>query len=39
MEQTLEYEGHSQAACFQTEDLVEAMMAFMQKRQGKYKGM
>ncbi|MBX7161180.1 MAG: enoyl-CoA hydratase/isomerase family protein [Acidimicrobiia bacterium] len=38
MDQALEYEAQAQAACFQTEDLAEAMMAFMQKREGVYKG-
>lgn len=38
MEQALEYEAQSQAACFQSADLVEALMAFTQKREGVYKG-
>lgn len=38
MDQALEYEAQSQAACFQTADLVEALMAFTQKREGVYKG-
>ena len=38
MAAALDYEAHSQATCFGTEDIVEAMMAFMQKRPGTYKG-
>lgn len=38
MDQALDYEAQAQTACFQTEDLAEAMMAFMQKRDGVYKG-
>lgn len=38
MAAALDYEAHSQATCFGTEDIVEAMMAFVQKRPGSYKG-
>ncbi len=38
MQEALDYEAHAQTLCFGTQDLVEAMSAWMQKRPGSYTG-
>lgn len=38
MDQALEYEAHAQTTCFQTDDIREAITAWVEKRQGKFTG-
>jgi 2-(1,2-epoxy-1,2-dihydrophenyl)acetyl-CoA isomerase len=38
LEEALAFEGQAQALCFGTEDVIEAMSAFVQKREPEFKG-